>query len=191
MTAAAATATATAPVATTGRATDLVPGVSARLHRIARLTSLTVLPSCVWRLLIALGIPMGWGPGSDLHHSHYPGPASLVLLLVCVLQEAAGLLALGLVQRWGEQVPRWLPVLGGRRIPPVVALVPAALGALAVTGITLLGAWVWNDTNAANPDAPTGFFGGLFALAYAPLLLWGPLLGVLTVAYRRRRRAHG
>ncbi|MFG2293148.1 hypothetical protein [Streptomyces sp. NPDC048603] len=173
------------------RATDIAPGVSPRLHRIARLASLTVLPSCVWRLLIALGVPMGWGPGSDLHHSYYPGPASLVLLFVCALQEAAGLLSLGLVQRWGERVPRRVPGLGGRRIHPVVALVPAVLGTLAVTGITLLGAWVWNDTNSANPDAPTGFFGWVFALTYAPMLLWGPLLGILTVAYARRRRALG
>ncbi|MER5930260.1 hypothetical protein [Streptomyces sp. NPDC002054] len=150
-----------------------------------------MLPSCLWRLLIALGVPMGWGPGSDLHHSYFPGWASLVLLSVCALQEAAGLLSLGLVQRWGEQVPRWVPGWGGRRIHPAVALVPAALGALAVTGITFLGAWVWNDTNAANPNSPTGFFGSVFTLTYAPLLLWGPLLGILTVAYWRRRRIHG
>ncbi|MFJ6047233.1 hypothetical protein [Streptomyces sp. NPDC092307] len=173
------------------RASHTVPGVSPWLRRLAQLTSLTVLPSCVWRLAIAVGIPMGWGPGSDLHHSYYPGPGSLVLLFVCVLQECLGLSSLGLVQRWGEELPRWIPVLGGRAIHPLAAVVPAALGAIAVTVVTVLGAWTWSEVNAANPDAPTGLALRIFDLSYVPLLLWGPLLGVLTVAYWRRRRVHG
>ncbi|WP_405814932.1 MULTISPECIES: hypothetical protein [unclassified Streptomyces] len=173
------------------RTSHTVPGVSPGMRRLARLTSLTVLPSCVWRLAIAVGIPMGWGPGSDLHHSYYPGSASLVLAFVTVLQECLGLLSLGLVQRWGEVLPRWVPVLGGRRIHPLTAVVPAAFGAAALTAITTLGAWTWSEVNAANPDAPTGLALRIFDLSYAPLLLWGPLLGILTVAYWRRRRIHG
>lgn len=172
-------------------ASDTVPGVSPRLRRLAELASLTVVPSCAWRLLIAVGVPMGWGPGSDLHHSYYPGRESLVLIFVTVLQECLGLLSLGLVQRWGEELPGWIPGLGGRRFPPLVAVVPAALGAIALTGITVLGASTWGQVNAANPDAPTGLGLWVFTLSYAPLLLWGPLLGVLTVAYWRRRRIHG
>lgn len=99
---------------------------------------------------------MGWGPGSDLHHAYYPGRESLVLIFVSVLQECLGLLSLGLVQRWGEELPGWIPWVGGRRFHPLVAVVPAALGAIALTGITVLGASTWNEVNAANPDAPTG-----------------------------------
>ncbi|MEV7580151.1 hypothetical protein ACIRUY_28880 [Streptomyces erythrochromogenes] len=172
-------------------ASDTVPGVSPHLRRLATLASLTVLPSCLWRLAIAAGVPMGWGPGSDLHHSYYPGRESLVLVLVTLLQECLGLLSLGLVRRWGEELPRWIPRLGGRRFHPLVAAVPAALGALVLTGITCLGAATWAEVNAANPDAPTGLALRIFSLSYAPLLLWGPLLGVLTVAYWRRRRIHG
>ncbi|GGP86678.1 MULTISPECIES: hypothetical protein [Streptomyces] len=180
------------PTATSAsQALDAVPGVSVRLRRLATLASLTVLPSCVWRLAIAAGIPMGWGPGSDLHHSYYPGRESLVLVFVTLLQEGLGLLSLGLVRRWGEELPRWIPRLGGRRFHPLVAVVPAALGALALTAITCLGAVTWNEVNAANPDAPTGPALWIFNLSYAPLLLWGPLLGVLAVAYWRRRRVHG
>ncbi|WP_107089406.1 hypothetical protein [Streptomyces sp. WM6368] len=173
------------------RASQALPAVSPGLRRLARITSLTVLPSCAWRLAIAAGVPMGWGPGSDLHHSYYPGRESLVLIFVSVLQECLGLLSLGLVQRWGEELPRWVPLLGGRRFHPLVAVVPAALGAIAVTGITVLGASTWSEVNAANPDAPTGLAGWIFDLSYVPLLLWGPLLGVLTIAYWRRRRMHG
>lgn len=170
---------------------DTVPGVSPRVRSLAGLASLTVLPSCVWRLVVAAGVPMGWGPGSDLHHAYYPGRESLVLIFVTVLQEFLGLLSLGLVQRWGEELPRWIPWAGGRRFHPLVAVVPAALGAIALTGITVLGASTWNEVNAANPDAPTGPTLWIFNLSYVPLLLWGPLLGVLTVAYWRRRRIHG
>ncbi|MBZ9596847.1 hypothetical protein K7B06_17455 [Streptomyces erythrochromogenes] len=181
-----------APVSTArAQAPDAVPGVSPWLNRIAVLASLTVLPSCLWRLAIAAGVPMGWGPGSDLHHSYYPGRESLVLVFVTVLQECLGLLSLGLVRRWGEQLPGWVPRLGGRRLHPLVAAVPAALGALALTGITSLGAATWSEVNAANPDAPTGPALWIFTLSYVPLLLWGPLLGVLTVAYWQRRRLPG
>lgn len=173
------------------RPSDTLPGVSPRLRRLAGFASLTVLPSCVWRLVIAAGIPMGWGPGSDLHHAYYPGRESLVLIFVSLLQECLGLLSLGLVQRWGEELPRWIPGLGGRRFHPWVAAVPAALGAIALTGITVLGASTWSEVNAANPDAPTGLGLWLFNLSYAPLLLWGPLLGILTIAYWRRRRMYG
>ncbi|MFD5617502.1 hypothetical protein [Streptomyces yangpuensis] len=177
--------------ATLARTPDALPGVSPWMRRLATLASLTVLPSCLWRLAIAVGIPMGWGPGSDLHHSYYPGRESLVLVLVTLLQEVLGLLSLGLVRSWGEQLPGWIPWLGGRRFHPLVAVVPAALGALALTGITSLGAATWSEVNAANPDAPTGLTLWIFSLSYVPLLLWGPLLGVLAVAYWRRRRVHG
>ncbi|MGW7435917.1 hypothetical protein [Streptomyces sp. NPDC054849] len=176
---------------TVARPSDTSPGVSPRLRRLAGLASLTVLPSCVWRLMIAAGIPMGWGPGSDLHHAYYPGRESLVLIFVSVLQECLGLLSLGLVQRWGEELPRWIPRLGGRRFHPWMAVVPAALGAIALTGITVLGASTWSEVNAANPEAPTGLGLWVFNLSYAPLLLWGPLLGILTIAYWRRRRMYG
>ncbi|MFG2982890.1 hypothetical protein ACGFYQ_16785 [Streptomyces sp. NPDC048258] len=167
-------------------------GATRTIRLTAKAASLTVLPSCVWRLVIAAGIPVGWGVGSELHHSNYPGRGSLLLLALSAFQEVLGLLALGMVQRWGEVVPHWVPRIGGRRIAPLVAVVPATLGALALTGITLLGAAGWNDVIAANPDSPGEGFGyWFFTLSYAPLLLWGPLLAVVTVAYWRRRRIRG
>jgi hypothetical protein len=36
--------------------------------------------------------------------------------------------------------------------------------------------------------SPTGAAAGLMTAAYAPLLAWGPLLGVATLAYWLRRR---
>jgi hypothetical protein len=103
--------------------------------------------------------------------------------------------AVGLVSTWGEVFPRWLPGLRGRRVPALAAAAPAGLGAAA---LTLL--WTWTavslslglriDGRPQGADAPLGFgdWQGLVAVAaYAPLLLWGPLLGAVTVSYWKRR----
>ncbi len=54
-----------------------------------------------------------------------------------ILTESLGLLCFGLVRWWGEVVPEWIPRLGGRRIPPLAVIVPAALGALTLTALTV------------------------------------------------------
>jgi hypothetical protein len=98
------------------------------------------------------------------------------------------LLTLGLVQRWGEVFPRWIPFLAGKRVPPALAIVPASLVSILVTTaglmfvrLTLLGA-----------------VGGVFTFideedwaALAPELLWplwGIALAAATLAYYYRRR---
>ncbi|GAB2844196.1 hypothetical protein GCM10027176_54850 [Actinoallomurus bryophytorum] len=68
----------------------------------------------------------------------------------------------------------------------MAAVVPAALGAFAVTAV-----WTFAAVNFPNlADGPAGL-GGLSLWAvyvcYAPLLAWGPLLAGVTVAYHRRR----
>ncbi|MFJ3922385.1 hypothetical protein [Streptomyces sp. NPDC090022] len=166
------------------------PAVSRPIRWAARGAALTLVPSGLWRIAIAVGIPVGWGVGSGLEAELFPGVWSFPLVALSALAEALGLLTLGLVQPWGEVVPHWIPWLGGRRIPPLAAVVPAALGATAVILVTVLGMFTWS-TNMAAPGAPSGAYWWLMTLCYAPLLLWGPLLGVVTVAYWRRRRIHG
>lgn len=99
------------------------------------------------------------------------------------------LLTLGLIQPWGERVPHWIPCQGGRRIPVAVAATPAALGVVAITAVTVLGAWPRNGSeNMGDPSAPDGGLYWVMTLTYLPLLDWGPLLAVVTAAYVRRRR---
>lgn len=43
------------------------------------------------------------------------------------------MLSLGLVQRWGEVYPRWIPFVRGRRVHPRTAVVPASIVAVLVT----------------------------------------------------------
>jgi len=53
----------------------------------------------------------------------------IVLGAVC---KGFALLSLGLVRPWGEVVPDWVPIVRGRRIPVLVAVVPAVAGAVAL-----------------------------------------------------------
>ncbi|MBT2451171.1 hypothetical protein J7F03_29705 [Streptomyces sp. ISL-43] len=170
------------------RSTD--PAVSRPIRWAAHAAALTLVPSGLWRVAIAVGIPVGWGAGSGLEADLFPGVWSFYLVALSAFAEGLGLLSLGLVQRWGEVVPCWIPRLGGRRIPPLAAVVPAALGAAAVTLVTVPGAFAWS-ANMTMPGAPTGAGWWLMTVCYAPLLLWGPLLAVVTAAYWRRRRLHG
>ena len=162
---------------------------------------LTVLPSSVWRIAACtFHAPIMRGdPGSDLGSSGLPGvPLGLYVILLSIVSELLAFTAVGLVSTWGEVVPRWIPVLNGRRVPALAAVVPAALGAAV---LTLL--WTWMavsmslglrlDGRPQAAAAPVSFgdWKGLVAVAaYAPLLLWGPLLGAVTISYARRRR-HG
>jgi hypothetical protein len=98
------------------------------------------------------------------------------------------LLTLGLVQRWGEVFPRWIPFLAGRRVPPALAIVPASLVSILVTTaglmfvrLTLLGAIGESFTFVDAEDWA----------ALAPELLWplwGVALAAATLAYYYRRR---
>ncbi|MEU8971237.1 hypothetical protein AB0D11_18495 [Streptomyces monashensis] len=110
------------------------------------------------------------------------------VLILSVVSQVAACLTLGLVKPWGERVPRWVPQLGGRRIPPLAVVIPAAVGAVAVTGLCAAVTLVPGGP-LGNPDFPHGTAGVIMDVCYAPLLAWGPLVGALTIAYVRRRRA--
>jgi hypothetical protein len=140
-----------------------------------------VLPAGLWRLGIAAGFDMGM-TGTDA--AGLPGWQSLYIVCLTLVSEGVALLTLGLVKPWGERVPRWFPLLGGRRIPPRPVVVTAATGAVALQAI-----WTFAFR---RPDVPgLGFestgWEVLFYTCYAPLLLWAPLLAAVTYAYYRRR----
>ncbi|MGK5729460.1 hypothetical protein [Streptomyces sp. URMC 124] len=155
-------------------------------ERIVRLLPLLALPVCLWRLPIGFGHPMGM----DVEPMALARWAAVAYVgALSLLTEAAALLCRGLVRPWGEVVPRWVPRLGGRRIPPAVALVPATLGGLFLTW--LLVDWVLCVFEIGGfadvPYTSVGWrvladvVGGLF-------VLWGPLVLAVTYAYHRRRR---
>ncbi len=89
------------------------------------------------------------------------------------------ILTLGLVQRWGERFPRWLPGLAGRPVPVRLAVVPALVVSALVTS-----AGLGLTSNASR------FTGGFWF--YLPQLLWpvwGVALAAAALAYHLRRTA--
>lgn len=160
-------------------------GVSRRIRLVAYAVPLVVLPSSIWRL------PAAFGDGRGLGERAY-------VVFLSVLSEVFAFAAIGLIARWGEVFPRWIPLLRGRRVPRRAAVLPAALGAASLTllftllfvvsearGTTIRG----GDLPADHPSQAGGWETAWFSFCYAPLTLWGPLLGVLTVAYWKRRSA--
>ncbi|MFI9205404.1 hypothetical protein [Streptomyces sp. NPDC053048] len=143
---------------------------------------MTNVPSGLWRLAIAVGIPVGLGP-SEYEQLRAPGWGSVYLVGLSLVAEAFAVLALGLVQGWGEIWPRWIPYLRGRRVPVLPVTVVAGFGALATTVFGVM--FVHTSLNADIEASAWGM--GLLNVVYAPLLLWGPLLGAVTVHYYRRR----
>ncbi|WP_030692437.1 hypothetical protein [Streptomyces globisporus] len=161
-----------------------VPGVPRRTRALAYAVPFTVLPSGLWRL------PAVFDRGIGIGERAY-------IVFLSLFSEALAFTAIGLVARWGEVVPGWVPVLRGRRIPPAAVLVPAALGATALTllwtvltlATQIMGTTIRGDALPADfPGETGGWEAAVFHVCYAPLVLWGPFLAVLTVAYARRRR---
>jgi hypothetical protein len=146
---------------------------------------LVALPSSLWRLAMAVGMPVGYG--EEVLRTDYDilGTGCLILPLISLAQEAVALLTLGLVGRWGLVTPRRLPLIGGRPVATWAAVVPAALGASAMTLITVSQYLAWDEVDDGNL---TGVYRTVMGWACAPLLLWGPLLGAVTVSYWVRRR---
>ncbi|CAM5650962.1 hypothetical protein GCM10010261_61830 [Streptomyces pilosus] len=160
-----------------------VAGVSRRVRLVAYAVPLAVLPSSIWRL------PAAFGDGRGLGERAY-------VVFLSVLSDVFAFAAIGLIARWGEVFPHWVPFLRGRRVPRRAAVFQATIGAVSLTllftllfvasearGTTIRG----GDLPADYPSRAGGWEAAWFYVCYVPLTLWGPLLGVLTVAYWKRR----
>ncbi|AIG80576.1 Conserved putative membrane protein [Amycolatopsis japonica] len=173
-----------------------VPGVPRWARIAAYAIPFVVLPSGLWRIMtVVFHIGDDATHGSGQLPSWLPGPVYIVGL--SVVSELLAFTAIGLIASWGEVVPRWIPWLGGRRVRPLAAILPAALGATILTvlwttafvtgmsGLTIQGDPLPADYPA---NAMHGWQLAFFELTYVPLLLWGPLLAAVCFAYWRRRR---
>lgn len=151
---------------------------------VAHLIPLVVLPSGLWRLALAFGLPIGalaYGAAPQI------GPGTQIYIVgLSLLSESVALLSFGLVRPWGEIFPRWLPLLGGRPVRRWFATTVASTGAAALTGL-----WTFAFVNYFDGDNGISFTSPLwhtvFLACYLPVTLWVPLLAALIVAYHRRR----
>jgi hypothetical protein len=136
----------------------------------------------------ALGIPLGiteafLREGQEI--GLWWAGAALATLAV-----GGAVLTLGLTQRWGEVFPRWFPVVGGRRVPPLLAIVPAGLVAVIVTSAGLM---FWRLSLGGGFESGIGETLTLedqWAAVLPELLwpVWGLALATATLAYYYRRR---
>lgn len=128
-----------------------------------------------WALMIPLGVPDGYLDGSSL--TLRLGETGLAALGI-----GGAVLTLGLVMRWGEVFPRWIPFLRGRPVPVWLAVVP---GLWAATIIVQAGLriWIWAvvDPGAFTADSWGTGGPGLFFLP------WGLTVAAATYAYYLRR----
>jgi len=155
-------------------------------RRAAVLAVLTTVPCGLWRMAMAVGIPVGASDEILRERYGFPGWGTVYVFGLSFLLVGLALLTLGLVQGWGEVVPLWIPLVGGKPVPPMAAVVPAGTGAAALTVL-----WAGTFSNVGEIWALYGLDGAerVFMMAcYLPLLLWGPLLAAVTVSYHRRHR---
>lgn len=174
-------------VVTGGSEREPEPTVGPRwARRAAVLVVLTTVPSGIWRCALALGLPVGVDENYRLEHYSFPGWGTAYLFGLTLLLVGLALLTLGLVRRWGEVTPRWIPYVGGKRVPRLAAIIPAGAGAVA---LTLLWASVFSGVGEIFDVYGLGGTARVVVTAcYLPLLLWGPLLAAVTVSYARRTR---
>ncbi|PJJ73332.1 hypothetical protein CLV46_2918 [Diaminobutyricimonas aerilata] len=163
-----------------------------RVHTDGRPASRTARAAAIVALLVPLvyastrfawaaGIPLGIS--DDMMRQGQQSGLWLIGLGLALVATVGGLLALGLVQRWGERFPRWVPVLGERRVPVLLAVIPASVAAASITasGIGFVRVIVSGEMPLTGNWTTIG-----------PELLWplwGVALAVATVAYARRRVA--
>lgn len=158
------------------------PGAPRWALTVAAVIPFVVLPSSIWRVAVVWFFPPDGGGDDGLPHWL---PIEVYVALLSVLSEALAFSAYALVTRWGSRLPTWL--VG----------VPAALGSTVLVAVTcfstvcgLRGVTVQGEPLPDDYPLHTRDLEGVLAiLAYAPLLLWGPLLAALTVAYWRRSRS--
>jgi len=91
-------------------------------------------------------------------------------------------LTIGLLMQWGSVYPRWIPMVGGRPVPPVW---PTATAVVVGAAVTVAGRSMLQMT-FTEEDVMTTKWETMLML---PFPLWGPLLIAAAIAYYRRRTA--
>lgn len=131
-------------------------------------------------------MPLGWSR-AHLRLERIPGYGTFYVIWLSIASIAAASLTLGLIYRWGEQIPSGVPVVGSRRFPIWLVAGLAVAGAAIVTVLVWLSITHWSRVSGFA-DRPTSGWAVLMAACYAPAALWPPLLIAVTLAYVRRRR---
>jgi len=140
------------------------------------------VPHLVW----FLGYPIGLSEASVAEAGELP---ATIQLAVTLAPTVGGLATLGLARRWGQVFPAWLPVIGRRRVPPLMAVVPAAVASycLILYGGLGLGIIVSGlTTGAVTLEYLVESW--LAALIEIVFVIWGMSVAVATIGYAKVTR---
>jgi hypothetical protein len=152
------------------------PEAAARWGKVAAIVAvLCAMPYGLLRLTWLTPWPYGMDPATLVAT---PELRLHGLLLGCASLVGAVLTA-GLVARWGEVWPRWMPVVRGRPVPLAAAVVPGGV----VAALFTVAAFPMTIMAVATGD--------LSSLIVFPFIVWGPALGIGVLGYALRRRAGG
>ncbi|SMX80700.1 hypothetical protein BC102111_01777 [Brevibacterium casei CIP 102111] len=148
------------------------------------------LPSVLWRLLMLAGVDVGFGLSGEVRESAAGIGYVLGLEVLTVL---VAVLGFGLIRRWGEVVPGWVPRLGGRTIPPLVPIIVGGIGSAVLLGLigSVLAKFVlaWTGTVPGwTPDVGMTAGERAFLLTcYVPFFLWPVAIASALIGYAGRR----
>jgi len=151
-------------------------------------TLASVVPASIWRTAVGVGVDLGWSQ-QHLALERIPGYGTFYVIALSILSLVAAALTLGLVRPWGERFPKWLPLLGGRRVPVLVAVAAAVTGASVVIAICVMSIVHWDQVSGFS-DRPNSGWARLMVACYLPALAWGPMLLAVTWDYWRRHQQH-
>ncbi|MED3656037.1 hypothetical protein P4489_17305 [Heyndrickxia sporothermodurans] len=174
-----------------GRSDNEKPIFLARWGKfITYIAVLAPLPYAITRYAWSLGIPLGvdqnflkdFSSSNPIHHIIEWTFGSL-----CIV---GSILTLGLIQKWGERFPSWFPFIGGKKVPVLLAVIPATCVAIAVTsaGFVFTTSFIAVEFHLVSAD---GILVSQIWGAVGPMLFWipwGVALGLATIAYYYRRR---
>ncbi|PEP58782.1 DUF3995 domain-containing protein [Bacillus pseudomycoides] len=174
-----------------GRKADGKTSLLMRWSRwITYLAALAPIPYAITRYAWALKIPLGIDAKflqdfSNVNPAHHI--TEWAFGSICI---AGSILTLGLIQKWGDTFPRWFPFVNGKRVPILLAVIPASCVAIAVTaaGFTFTFAFIAVKLHLVSTDniLLSHIWGSI-----GPMLLWilwGIALGLASIAYYYRRR---
>lgn len=162
---------------------DAQQALAAATARTRRWTTIAMEAPLVYaltRLLMVVEAP-GFGGFDEVTRL-----AGLGLALASI---GGAILTWGLIRPWGEQFPRWMVGLAGRRVPPDLAVIPA----LVVAGLVLAASrGVLVGMLDAPPEAwDTVTRAPLVSLPHLLWPLWGVALTLAALSYQRRRMLSG
>ncbi|WP_255258127.1 hypothetical protein [Bacillus sp. AFS018417] len=154
------------------------------------IAALAPIPYALTRFAWALNIPLGVDP-QFLHDFSKLNPTAQITEWVfgsiCI---GGGILTLGLIQKWGEIFPRWFPFIGGKRVPIMLAVVPASIIAIAVTAAGFVFTFSFFAVTFHLMPVDNILLSQIWGTV-GPMVFWVPwgvALGLAAIAYYYRRR---